>query len=117
MAAMSGEKELVMRIKYLLLVAAVLGLMACSWVNLTPAGREIRIVNQQDVKSCKKIGKTMVTVADKVMGMKRKESAIEVNLEVLARNAAADMKGDTIVPVTPIQNGKRTYAVYRCMGP
>ena len=66
--------------------------------------------------SCKKIGKTEVTVADKVIGMKRKESAINENLEVLARNAAADMKGDTIVPITPIQKGKRVYAVYRCIG-
>lgn len=106
-----------MRIKHLVLVAAVLGLMACSWVNLTPAGRQVQILSQQEVKNCKKIGKTMVTVANKVAGLQRKESAIQENLDVLARNAAADMKGDTIAPITRIQQGKRTYAVYRCLGP
>lgn len=106
-----------MRIKSLLLVAATLGLMACSWVKLTPGGNKVRVLSQAEVTSCKKLGKTTASVADKVIGLQRKEHIIEENLEVLARNAAAEMKGDTIVPASPIQNGKRVFAVYRCVGP
>jgi hypothetical protein len=106
-----------MRIKSLLLVAAVLGLMACSWVKLTPEGEKVRILGQTEVASCKKIGKTTATVADKVAGLQRKEKIIQENLDVLARNAAAEMGGDTIVPITPIQAGKQTFEVYRCIGP
>lgn len=106
-----------MRIKSLILVAAALGLMACSWVKLSPGGEKVRILAQTEVANCKKLGKTNVTVADKVVGLERKEKAIQENLNVLARNAAADMGGDTIVPATPIQDGKQTFDVYRCIQP
>jgi hypothetical protein len=106
-----------MRIKSLLLVAAGLGLMSCSWVKLTPGGDKVRVLSQAEVASCKKLGKTMVSVADKIAGLQRKDKVVEENLVDLARNAAADMKGDTIVPATPIQDGKQTFDVYRCVGP
>ena len=35
---------------------------------------------------------------------------------MLARNAAADMGGDTIVPTSAVNEGKRSYAVYKCIG-
>ena len=105
-----------MRIKYLLLVAAVLGLMACSWVKLTPDGDKVRVLSQSEVATCKKLGITTASVADKVAGMPRKETIIQDNLNILARNAAADMGGDTVVPSSPIQDGKQTFDVYRCVG-
>lgn len=106
-----------MRIKSLILVAAALGLMACSWVKLSPGGEKVRILEKSAVANCKKLGTTNVTVADKVIGLQRKEVAIQENLDVLARNAAANMGGDVIVPVTPIQGGKQTFDVYRCSQP
>ncbi len=106
-----------MRIKSLLLVAAVLMLMACSWVNLTPGGDKVRVLTEAEVSSCKMLGKTTANVADKVVGLQRKEKIIQENLQVLARNSAAEMGGDTIVPISPIQEGKQTFAVYRCIGP
>jgi len=105
-----------MRIKSLLLVAAVLMLMACSWVKLTPGGDKVRVLTEVEVTSCKKLGKTTANVADKVAGLQRKEKIIEENLQVLARNSAADMGGDTIVPITPIEAGEQSFAVYRCVG-
>lgn len=106
-----------MRIKALVLVAAVLGLMACSWVKLTPEGEKARVLSQAEVTSCKKLGKTTVSVADKIVGMERKEHVVKENLEILARNAAPDMGGDTVVPVSDIVDGKQTYDIYRCVGP
>ena len=106
-----------MRIKSLLLVAAVLGLMACSWVKLTPEGEKVRVLSQTEVSSCKKIGKTTVSVADTVVGLERKEHVVKENLEMLARNSAPEMGGDTVVPVSPITDGKQTFDVYRCVGP
>lgn len=105
-----------MRIKSLLLVGAVLGLMACSWVKLSPEGEKVRVLAQHEVASCKKIGKTTANVADKVVGMERKEHIVKENLEILGRNGAAEMGGDTIVPATPIEDGKQTFDVYRCVG-
>jgi hypothetical protein len=106
-----------MRIKSLLLVAAVLSLMACSWVKLTPGGEKVRVLSETEVSTCKKIGKTVVNVADSVAGLERKEHVVKENLEALARNAAPDMGGDTVVPASPIVDGKQTFDVYRCVGP
>jgi len=106
-----------MKIRNLLVVAAVLGLMACSWVKLTPEGEKVRVLSEAQVSACKNLGKTTANVADKVAGLPRKEHIVRENLQVLARNAAAEMGGDTIVPSTPIQQGKQSFDVYRCVGP
>jgi hypothetical protein len=42
---------------------------------------------------------------------------VSEELENLARNHAASMNGDTIVAVSPLTSGERTYAVYRCINP
>lgn len=106
-----------MRIKSLLVVASILGLMACSWVKLTPEGEKVRVLALHEVATCKKIGKTTANVAEKVAGLERKEHIVKENLEMLARNAAAEMGGDTIVPASPIADGKQAFDVYRCVGP
>lgn len=106
-----------MRIKSLLVVASILGLMACSWVKLTPEGEKVRVLALHEVATCKKIGRTTANVADKVAGLERKEKIVKENLMMLARNAAAEMGGDTIVPASPIEDGKQAFDVYRCVGP
>ncbi|MBI1422925.1 MAG: DUF4156 domain-containing protein [Gammaproteobacteria bacterium] len=106
-----------MRIKSLILVAAVLGLMACSWVKLTPSGEKVRVLSDAEVAHCKKLGKTTANVTNKVAGLERKEKIVQENLEVLARNAAAEMGGDTIVPIGLVQGGQQTFNVYRCIEP
>ena len=50
-------------------------------------------------------------------GFKRGEEKVKKELEALARNSAANMDGDTVVPITDIEDGKRTFAVYRCVNP
>ena len=37
-------------------------------------------------------------------------------LSFLARNAAVDWGGNTIVPISAVKDGKRSYAVYRRIG-
>jgi hypothetical protein len=106
-----------MHLRTLILIGAILGLMACSWVKLTPEGEKVRVLAAFEVTTCKKLGKTIASVTNKVIGFERKDDAVQANLEVLARNAAADMKGDTIVAASPIENGKQTFDVYRCVGP
>jgi len=106
-----------MRIRNLIVLAAVLGLMACSWVKLSPEGEKVRILSQSEVSSCKKLGKTQVSVADKVVGLDRKPHIVQENLNILARNSAASMGGDSIVPAAPESGGKQVFNVYRCIAP
>jgi hypothetical protein len=44
----------------------------------------------------------------------RHPDAVQDNVNVTARNSAASMGGDTIVPVAPLADGKQTFDVYRC---
>jgi hypothetical protein len=69
-----------------------------------------------EVKACKRVGKATVSVKSSVAGVPRKESVIARELEKLARNSALDLHGDTVVPITPIVDGERSFGVYRCVG-
>lgn len=105
-----------MRMRLIFLIIAIASLSACTWVKLSPGGEKIRILEHSGVSSCKKLGKTTVTVANKVIGLQRSDKAIQENLNVLARNAASNMGGDTIVPEKPQHGGMQTFDVYRCTG-
>jgi hypothetical protein len=92
------------------------GLAACAWVSLTPDGEKVRVLNASEVSSCQEVGKTQVSLRAKVAGVNRNEEKVANELSMLARNAAADMGGDTVVPATPVADGKRTYTIYKCVG-
>jgi len=99
---------------FLFLGLVILG--GCSSISLTQQGKNVRIHGAHGVADCKSIGKTTVTVTEKVAGLQRKEHIIKNDLEILARNAAANMAGDTIVPAGKIKGGKQTFKVYKCRG-
>lgn len=105
-----------MKTKIFLSGILILTLTACAWVELTEGGKKIRVLSASEVTSCKHLGQTTANVADKVGGLQRKEHIVQENLEMLARNSAAEMGGDTIVAASDIKDGKRTYRVYKCIG-
>ena len=105
-----------MKLKLTVIFLSLVVLGGCTWISLTPEGQKVRVVGSHDVAACKHIGKTTATVTDKVAGLKRKEHIIKENLEMLARNAAANMGADTIVPVGKIEGGRQAFNVYKCKG-
>lgn len=101
----------------LLVPIIALLLMGIKWVKLTPEGEKVRVLEPSEVTTCKKLGKTNVSLKAKVGPWKRKQKKVRKELEYLGRNTAADMGGDTIVPASEIKEGKRTFAVYKCVNP
>ena len=94
---------------------ALLGLCACTnWVPLTPEGEKVRVGNAAEVEGCTPLGsvtgKTTVTVGPYA----RNEEKIAKEVEGLARNEAATMGADVIVPSGPVDWDHRSYAVFRC---
>jgi len=89
---------------------------ACAWVTLTPGGEKVRVLDAGEVSACKELGNTTVSLLAKVAGINRNEAQVEKELSLLARNSAADMGGDTVVPITAVKEGKRAYTVYKCVG-
>ena len=62
------------------------------------------------------MGRTNTSVTARVV-FERPASAVAEELETVARNSAANMGGDTIVPLTVIEDGKQTFVVYKCVNP
>jgi hypothetical protein len=102
------------------LATAVLGIFlfsGCTWVKPTPGGDQVRVASSPaEVANCREIGKTTVSLLDKVSFYKRNQKKIEDELFILGQNSAAEMGGDTILPVSDIFQGERRFAVYRCRG-
>ncbi|MDH3691362.1 MAG: DUF4156 domain-containing protein [Gammaproteobacteria bacterium] len=99
----------------LLEVALLLALTSCSWVRLTTEGEKIRVLSIEEVKNCDKKGQTTVSLLSKIGPIERKAAKIKKELEVLARNSAPDLDGDTVVAVGEIEQGKQTFDVFRCV--
>ncbi|MFQ5993649.1 MAG: DUF4156 domain-containing protein [Acidiferrobacterales bacterium] len=102
----------------LLVPVVALMLMGAKWVKLTPEGEKVRVLEEQEVGTCKRLGKTNVRLKDDyVFGIKRSEKKVKKELHILGRNSAADMGGDTIVAVTEPKEGAQKFAVYKCVNP
>lgn len=87
----------------------------CTWVKTTPGGDHVRMVSgAEKISGCKEIGITTVSLLDKVGFYRRDPKKVENELSVLGRNSAADMGGDTILPLSEVEDGQRTFSVYLC---
>jgi hypothetical protein len=95
-----------------LAASAIVG--GCSFVDLTKEGEGVRVATADAVAACTGLGRTTASVVHEVASIPRQADAVKENIEVTARNSAASMGGDTIVPASPIAEGKQTFEVYRC---
>ncbi len=96
------------------IVAAAL-LSACTWVEPTAQGEKVRVLTAEEVTKCKKVGQTTVSLLAKLAGIERNPQKVQDELNVLARNSAVELGGDTVVPISAVEDGKQTFAVYRCV--
>lgn len=107
-----------MKLRLLLLSISLLMLTTgCTWVHLTPKGKEARVLQPNQIHNCKPLGTTTVEVASSVLGIPRPHQDVEQDLESLARNAVQKAGGDTVVPEGNPVKGTQTFAMYRCINP
>jgi len=100
--------------KILIAVCGGLILSSCTWVKVTSKGEGVRLVQSvRVVEPCKKLGRVNAKVVSKVVFSRDKEKTAG-ELADLARNEAALMGGDTIVPISEINEGRRSFGVYQC---
>lgn len=103
-----------MRVFLPVLLATALA-SGCALVELTPGGAGVRLASPEAVVTCTSLGRLTADVIAKVGFLPRHPDAVQDNINVTARNAAADMGADTIVPASKIADGKQTFDVYRCL--
>ncbi|MCW9014229.1 MAG: DUF4156 domain-containing protein [Gammaproteobacteria bacterium] len=101
--------------KYILIILLGTTLTSCTWVEPTPESKKVRLLSMDEVKSCKKIGQTIVSLKDKIAGFNRNQEKVQKELEILAQNAAVNLNGDTVVKASEVKDGKQTFQVYRCI--
>jgi len=100
--------------KTLLLLIPVL-LSACSWgITMDPAAKNVRTAWSGDVSGCRELGKVTVSVMDHVGPVDRNTITVRDELEVLARNQAAEMHADTIKPLAEPSSGSQPWGAYQC---
>lgn len=99
-----------------LLAVTLLSVTACTTIKLTHEGGKARVLSADDVVNCQKKGAATVSVNQKILNIVPKQSSrIAKQLQILARNSVIHMDGDTIVPMSKVDNGQQTFAVFRCI--
>lgn len=96
-------------------LSSLLFLSACSWVQPLPGAYKVALMELSDVKGCERLGTTTTSALDKVGLYERDAAAITEDLVLLAKNEAVNMRGDTIVALSGLQNGRMEFAIYRCL--
>ena len=102
---------------FILATLTILLVNGCAFVKKTPEGEKARVLTLEEVDTCRKLGKTTVSVLDKILGIARPVETIAEELRTQGRNSAGDIGGDTIVPATVVVDGKQTFYVYKCIDP
>lgn len=103
--------------KRTILAAIAASVLGCTWVPLTDAGRSVRTLPASAVAGCEKVGTTRSKTSDRVVIFARTERKVREELESLARNEAADVGGNAIVPIDAVVDGRQSFDIYRCGTP
>ncbi len=86
---------------------------ACTWIKLTEGGTNVSQASEADVVNCQKVGIVSAHTRDQVV-VNRSDSKVREELLVLARNEAARLGGDSIVPMGPQREGEQDFTAYKC---
>jgi len=92
------------------------GLSGCAsnLIDVRTGSQQVSLLNTSQVTDCQSKGKIIVSVLANIGFISRSAEAIDANLLQLARNAAVDSNGDSIVRIGDTEFGKATFAIYKC---
>ena len=96
-----------------LLLTLVVG--GCTWVKKTPQADNVRVAPIDRVADCTSLGSVTTSTVDNISIVNRNTSKVAKELETLAQNEAGGAGADTIVATTAIIDGRRTFALYKCL--
>lgn len=97
-----------------ILVMGGLGGCASDLIEVRKGSEQVLLAEAKQVSNCQSKGEVIVSVLAEVGFISRSVEAVEANLLQLARNAAIDGDGDTVVRGSSPAFGKRTFAIYKC---
>lgn len=101
----------------LALLALPLLVSACTWVSVTDAGSAVTVADTVPDAACRRVGGVTATTRATLGGSARDEEKISEELHALARNEAANLGANVVVPTSGIVSGRREYDAFLCPEP
>lgn len=100
--------------KLSVLIAIISLSSACTWVKVNEEGSKVAVTHINHVSNCEKLRNVTVKVTSNLGPVDRKAEKVATELATMARNEAVNFGGDTIVPTSPVEDGRQSFAVYKC---
>jgi hypothetical protein len=101
---------------FAIMLAIIAGLLtsACTGVEPASESETVRLAEPSQISNCQFAGITTVSVKVHVTSHGRDSDRVRIELQILAKNEAVKLKGNTIVPATGIKDDEQTFNIYRC---
>ncbi len=99
-----------MRISFLI---SILLLTGCTFVQLSDAGAGVAQLGSGDVANCQSKGVVSTQTRAKVV-VSRSQEAVREELTVMARNEAAKLGANAIVPIARPVDGAQSFRAFLC---
>ncbi|WP_423895105.1 DUF4156 domain-containing protein [Candidatus Pelagadaptatus aseana] len=87
---------------------------ACAWVDSKPGSEQVVMLDRFQAESCQRLGTTSTQTKDKLWLYERDQQTVRNELVALARNEAAAMGGNALVPEQEATDGQQQFIIYRC---
>lgn len=101
--------------RLLMIVAVTLSASACTWVTLSEAGKNVRIVTADQVSQCQKVGNVSAKTRYHLVGdTERDRKKVQTELDTLARNEASKLQANALVAEGPAVEGQQNFSAYAC---
>ncbi len=99
--------------KQLILICALTALLVGCGQQLSYSGSKTVVGGMDDVRACRLLGTTKVSLHDAQAKVLAAEQVAE-RLEIAARNFAARIGANTVAPAAEVEAGKRNFQLYVC---
>ncbi len=99
--------------KVMVLFSITLLSYGCSFVKVSDNGALVAQAKAPDVVNCESLGEVESQTRDRVL-ISRNRGSVRQELIDLARNQAASMGANAIVPASEPLDGRQKFYIYRC---
>ena len=97
----------------ILLYAVTLLFSGCAFVELSDQGALVKQGTEEDIVNCELVAEVSSQTKDKIL-IDRSATSVRGELAILARNKAAEMGANVIVPSTSPDGGVQGFTAYLC---
>ena len=99
--------------KNIFLLLGLLLITAGCGPELTLQGSTVNVGEESDLKQCRILGSTRLSLSPTRTKLMKKDN-MKKQLTIEARNFAARIGGNMILPAGPLEEGKQSFKIYNC---